>query len=374
MNGTSISTEENAKGMMNFIISYLNSVLNFGKTVNFLGSPFSENVLCLLQAIASSLTGINTHQKMYFLLGTGRNGKGCLFKLIVNALGEERYYGNFPADYLMCRNQQKDGRSTALVALQHTRLNHMSEHGREGKDDSAMQFLDDVFKTLSGGDTLSVRDNHAKAHERIMIKPCIHKENEHSSRERVVIFKFPNTFLQEDNPKIKINPKIFKPIDESLQDTFQNSKLCHHIFMTLLLMTWKSYKAKGMRFMESDEMKTNKQKYFMQSDIVGTWFSENYEESIDVSHFDSSDYSTSTTNHMYREFKKIHGDDAMSHTSFKKELQRVVGLRDKYNKTTSRGMFRNHNMFYVQGWQEIIENDTIDENQGSPQHVAQNFL
>lgn len=85
-------------------------------------------------------------------LGDGSNGKSLLMKFMQYVLGE--YYYNLPVQVLCGRNDLDDGNSakSALYHMKSKRLINISEPS------SNASINNDLFKGLTGNDTMSVRD------------------------------------------------------------------------------------------------------------------------------------------------------------------------------------------------------------------------
>jgi putative DNA primase/helicase len=115
------------------------------------------------RCIGYSLTGLTTEQCLFFLHGSGRNGKGTLVELLLEMLGgpasleasaaerEERNGYAKTADFTTFLEQRNSGPRDDLAALRGARLVAASEP-------TAGRRLDEGFvKSITGGDAVTAR-------------------------------------------------------------------------------------------------------------------------------------------------------------------------------------------------------------------------
>jgi putative DNA primase/helicase len=104
----------------------------------------------LRRAIGYSLTGDTREQCLFFLHGTGANGKGALIRTIEALLGD--YFKQ--ADFASFLERRSEGPKEDLAHLVGARFVAASEAG-DGR-----KFAEGLLKTITGQDTLSVRLLH----------------------------------------------------------------------------------------------------------------------------------------------------------------------------------------------------------------------
>lgn len=109
-----------------------------------------------IQALAGAcLTGDVSAQKMFFLHGTGANGKSVFVETIAGLLGE--YALKIPTEMLMRNIRSPQGPSPDLVALKGRRMIYCNETSEGRQLDEAR------VKELTGGDTITGRSPYAPA-------------------------------------------------------------------------------------------------------------------------------------------------------------------------------------------------------------------
>ena len=101
-----------------------------------------------LQKISGyALTGITVENALYFLYGTGQNGKSVFLNTIAGVMGD--YAKSAPAEMLYARSN--DRHPTELARLRGARLVHISEL------DDHRPWNEAKIKALTGGDTVTAR-------------------------------------------------------------------------------------------------------------------------------------------------------------------------------------------------------------------------
>jgi len=118
-----------------------------------------EIVQYWLETIAMSLFR-NNFEKLYCHTGSGGNGKGVLFGMVAEALGE--YYYEAPSEFLTT-TYKADAPNSTLANARGVRIFMTSEPSSENSDGRGMKLGTDLIKALTGGDKINARDLYASA-------------------------------------------------------------------------------------------------------------------------------------------------------------------------------------------------------------------
>lgn len=108
----------------------------------------------LLQVAGTFLVGLPCEQRLYFLYGTGANGKSTFMELIAWMLGE--YAKPIQTEMLMRHQRNPEAPSAEMACLKGLRLAYCNEVPEGGRLDEAR------VKQLTGGDTITARIPYAK--------------------------------------------------------------------------------------------------------------------------------------------------------------------------------------------------------------------
>ncbi|MBX5202232.1 phage/plasmid primase, P4 family [Rhizobium sp. NZLR1] len=106
-----------------------------------------ETIAFIQRAAGYALTGETTEQKLLFLYGTGRNGKGTIMQTLTGILGE--YSRTVSSSLFMATHGQEH--PTGLAQLKGARLVASNEIPK------GATWNEEVIKSLTGGDTISAR-------------------------------------------------------------------------------------------------------------------------------------------------------------------------------------------------------------------------
>lgn len=116
-----------------------------------------ESVRAFVQRAAGySITGDMSEESFFMCWGRGRNGKGTFLRLLAHVLGT--YAAVIPIELLLKQGNNKTGNEAApqFAVLPGTRYVITSEPGY------GVQFDEGVLKTLTGRDTIRIRDMYDK--------------------------------------------------------------------------------------------------------------------------------------------------------------------------------------------------------------------
>ena len=113
-----------------------------------------EMVQWWLETIAMSLFG-NKHEWFHIHTGSGGNGKGMLFNMLLLTLGE--YYYQAPNEFLTT-TYKADAPNSTLANAKGARMFVVSEPSIESTDGKKIKLSSDLIKALSGSDPINARD------------------------------------------------------------------------------------------------------------------------------------------------------------------------------------------------------------------------
>ena len=233
-----------------------------------------------MKVMASFLKQGNQEEKCYFWLGKGRNGKGTISTLLNSAFGN--YYGDLNLSYYTEYSKGPDSPNVNLVNVQYSRIINTSEIGEDTLNpDKPVEFRTDKFKRITGTDIISTRGCYSKEETKFRAGKTIiqtnmmptligiEKQENYSLRERVVIIPFPYTFVEESS--LDPSKPFLKKGDKTLKEKL-DSEQYKKAFIMLLLDTYKNYKNEGL--IEPIRVKSEKMKYFNESNKFQGWFSD----------------------------------------------------------------------------------------------------
>lgn len=240
------------------------SNLKYRKKINeLLYSIFEDNEIVnyWLTTIGLSLF-TNKFESLYIHTGTGRNGKGVLSDSLEMALGE--YYKQ--ADNSLLTGETKGATNPTLANARYTRLLMLSEPDDSAKD---YKLKTSLVKSITGGDTISVRDLYKSNIEYKPLfsvvllcnkKPAIDRVDK-AMEERLKVIHYPFTFV--DTPKLENERKR----DNSLKDLIKNDINYRREFILLLLESaQKSIKLSSIKLPKKIQEKNDE--YFNENNPV----------------------------------------------------------------------------------------------------------
>ena len=235
------------------------------KVVQFLRDilPDEKTRQALLRYLGYCLTGDVREEKALFIVGSGRNGKGTLSRMLMTLLGD--FATPFKIDALLQRRFDKDGDAPTpeFAKLDGCRLAVANEVPMGRKLDVAH------FKDLTGGDKISIRRMHQESstienptHKFILSGqhfPELADVNDIGLQERIITLEFPQSFTGL-NCDQNLKYELLKP--ENLSG-----------LLTLLVEECIAWQQHGLII--SDAMKLKKQEYFDANNFVKDFIEEN---------------------------------------------------------------------------------------------------
>jgi P4 family phage/plasmid primase-like protien len=180
--------------------------------------------------IGSGMFG-NKSESMFIHTGSGRNGKGVLGNILEKCMGS--YYQQ--ADSQLLTGESKSATNSTLANAKYSRMLVLSEP--DDTDDKTYKLKTSLVKSITGGDTITVRDLYKS---NISFKPkfsvilqCNKKPDidklDIAIEQRLKVIHYPFTFVE--NPTLETERKI----DTSLKDKCINNMDFIKCFMQIIL-------------------------------------------------------------------------------------------------------------------------------------------
>ena len=211
----------------------------------------------------------NNFESFYIHTGRGGNGKGLLFSLLQNALGD--YYLQAPNTFLTTITKNNDANSS-LASSKGKRLIVTSEPEQiSNVKNSTTEFNSTFIKSITGGDVITTRFLHQNSFSfkplftvfcQCNDKPSVSKMDDGIKR-RFKIINYPFNFVSE--PKHLSEKKI----DTTLKDKLKYPKYINE-FILLLLDTVEKFEDKNT-IKEPSEIVELTKEYFEDNDPTVHW-------------------------------------------------------------------------------------------------------
>ena len=286
-----------------------------------------------MKMLATSLCGVRWCEAFYIMTGSGRNGKGLLFELLQNVLGN--YYYEAPVEVLTTKPADSTSANPHIFNMMGKRMYMTSEPEANEK------LQEGAIKKLTGGDKVSGRMNYQ---DPTTFKPqCflgIQCNNvplvngmTRAGMLRNNVIPFPFEFCSEPTSarQKKSNPDI--------KNRLCKSNEWRDAMFFVLLKRFESIRGKGNDDIVQPRLvmeRTNQ--YMMDNNAVGQWWNEHYvrEEKSYVLSKDA--------------FQSFKGDtqSQMSDKKFKEALEFNL-IETK--KITTRGDY--HSKMGIKGWKRV---------------------
>jgi len=255
-------TQEKCEATRAWLMSELKNIFNEDDVVQY-----------WLETIAMSLFR-NKFEKLYCHTGSGGNGKGVLFGMIKEALGE--YYYQAPNEFLTT-TYKADAPNSVLANARGVRIFMTSEPSSENSDGRGMKLGTDLIKALTGGDEINVRDLYASANSpyvptftsflQVNAIPNFTKIDG-GLRRRFEKIDYPNKFVEEFTPGRKN--------EKARDDTLKEKMGAYQVINEFVLLLWDV--AKGFTvFHRPASVKASTTVFLDDSDKVLCWITEKME-------------------------------------------------------------------------------------------------
>jgi P4 family phage/plasmid primase-like protien len=191
--------------------------------------------------IASCLETDNREEKIYFWVGSGRNGKGSIDTLLRETLGN--YYTDLDNGFFTITKKQNSNAEPELVRLKNKRITMTTEPAGE------IKYLTDKFKKLSGNDLITCRTLYSTKIESFVptFKSVIQTNHlpqftdiDDGLLNRIAVIKFPYKFLDPNNYTVD---KFHKQGNDNLKTILKSKK---EYFFNYLLKYYRAYTLEGL--------------------------------------------------------------------------------------------------------------------------------
>ena len=191
--------------------------------------------------IASCIQPGNKEEKIYFWVGSGRNGKGTIDTLLRETLGG--YYTDLDNAFFTIYKKNSNQAEPELIKLKNKRITMTTETSGE------IKYISEKFKKISGGDLISCRQLYSNHVEEFVptFKSIIQTnhlpqftEVDDGLLNRISVVKFPYKFLDINN---FTKDKFHKPCDENLKALLKVKKI---YFFNYLIKYYKAYLSEGL--------------------------------------------------------------------------------------------------------------------------------
>ena len=215
----------------------------------------------------------NKFENFYFDAGSGRNGKGLLFGLVLSSMGD--YVLNADSEFLTTRIESSKP-NPILAKARGKRFLMVTEPSTQDNN-KELTLNVDLIKKLSGLDKIGARDLFEKLKQVVEYTPqftCFLQCNtkpqlcklEEAVKQRLQILDYPFTFVE--NPQTENQRKK----DVNLKDKLSSQEFINEMIL-LMIDTVNQF----TKFVLPQEVLESNQEYFDACDPVKEWFYKNYE-------------------------------------------------------------------------------------------------
>jgi P4 family phage/plasmid primase-like protien len=256
-------TQESSEGHRKFILKELKNIFDSDEMVQY-----------WLETISYALFR-NDCEHLYCHTGSGGNGKGVLFGLVREALGD--YYYQAPNEFLTT-TYKADAPNSALANSRGVRILMTSEPSLESSDGRGMKLGTDLIKALTGRDPINARDLYQPACPFVPTFTVFLQCNtipdftsvDGGLRRRFEKMDYPNRFVEE--PKRRNEKKIDCTLKEKLKE--------YVIVNEFILLLWDTVKA-FVEFHRPASVSASTKLLLDDADRVLCWLEEKMEK-VDV--------------------------------------------------------------------------------------------
>jgi len=170
------------------------------KFMNDIFAGDSELIRFVKHAIGYTLTGSTRSQCLFYMYGTGANGKSIFNTMMQRLLGQGRYYDKIDAEVILSQPMDGSKPQPFITQLVDKRMVAVTE------PDLKKSFKESLVKDLTGGESIKVRTLNAEpisftprfkmwvsANDKLRVK-----ESNHGFWRRIKMIPFNVTFKKED--------------------------------------------------------------------------------------------------------------------------------------------------------------------------------
>ena len=272
-------------------LPYLSDIKKFFKQV----FPDKKLRIYFLTVLASCLSGDVKHQKIYFLIGGGSNGKSLTMEIINNIFGE--YFLSCSPNIITKSRNKSNEASPDIVKLKGKRFVVLQEPDKGEKINIG------AMKELTGGDRLIARDLYHGASAMLEFYPqskffltCnylpIIPSLDYGTWRRIVVIEFKSKFVRKPRPNVKNEFKINYDLKNKIHLWKESiASYLIHIYNT-------QYKKNNYVIKEPPEVLNKVRIYKSENDQVREFYKSNFREAKN----DNSD--SLLISELYSEFKE----------------------------------------------------------------------
>lgn len=235
-----------------------------------------EERLLYMEIMCSALLG-RTLEKFFVFTGEGRNGKGAICDLYVNAFGDYAIIAN----NAILSETSKTGACPEKANMHKKRLIIFREPSEKNRIQNS------VVKELTGGSTFTCRKLysgtcHQDMYGTIILetnkKPLLAEQSLTAEIERIIDLPFRSTFTT--NPDDIDHSKLIYEADHELKsERFQVQHRC--AMMKIMFDYYKIFSTNNLKFTVPLHIIERTFDYIAKSDDILQWFLDNYEKSDD---------------------------------------------------------------------------------------------
>lgn len=193
----------------------------------FLSELFNDPEMTAMcrRLIGYFLTGLTSEDAIFFMYGTGLNGKSTLCNLLIDMMGDYAAVANI--ETFLSQKRSSSGPSSDLARLAGSRFVVAGEPGVRSQLDES------IIKRLCGGDKLIARFGHAKEFMfEQTFKIAIHYNNapeiigaDDGTWRRIYPITFPNKFYRNEEFRVALKKELSGLLyiaTQGAQEWFQN--------------------------------------------------------------------------------------------------------------------------------------------------------
>lgn len=245
-----------------------------------------DTIQYVLDIFTSCLYGGNKFEKFYVMTGTGGNGKGVEFDLLINVFGD--YYCSVDINLFTKAQDKKDAPNPALVLAKGCKIMVSTEPERDEKLQASF------IKKISGNDIVEARTLNSKNIVKYVptYKAFIQANNipkmskmDKGVQRRMEVINHPISFKSEEEIEEKkakgINVEHMRVGDVEIKDTKCKSKEWRIAFINILIDNWIK-RVKNLKTLDSPKsVKETTNDYMDDNNYLKDWLHKYFEITTD---------------------------------------------------------------------------------------------